>query len=204
MYKLPGITSLIVLVIYLILVSCRSDMSTPKEFENVVRVSDSTYTEDSLYFATQIMSLIEKKESAFYPESYSFTLQVYIDSILYSPDLTKSAFFVILKKPNNVIMGMENTKGSHFDAKTFLAERNGGSGEWTLKWFRIMNINRYSNYNEISKLIRKRYFEDLRKINNEDGQSRYKYNLNDVRFWESSAWSKKPQMLEHNFSKDAN
>ncbi len=203
MHKLQRLIFLKLLIVCPILVSCSSNTSTPKEFENAVSVSDSIYAQDSSYFVTQIMSLIEKKESAFYPESYSFTSQVHIDSILYSPDLTKSAFFVILKKPNSVILGMENTEGSHFDAKTFLAEKDDKSGEWSLKWFRIMNINRYSNYNEISKLIRTRYFEDLCKINDEDGKSRYKYNLNDVRFWESSAWSKEPQMLEQNFSGDA-
>ena len=187
------------------MISCSSKTSTPKEFENVVSVSDSTYSQDSLYFATQITSLIEKKESAFYPKTYNhLTSEVFIDSIVYSPDLKKAAFFVIIKNSNKELLVTDNPEGSHFDAKTFLAERNDESGEWALKWFRIMNINRYSNYNEISKLIRKRYFEDLSKINNEDGQSRYKYNLNDVRFWESSAWSKKPQMLEHNFSGDAN
>jgi hypothetical protein len=178
---------------------CESS-KTPDQYLNKTAVSKSTYLADSTFFIQQIDSLIENKESAFYPKSYSSTSQIFIDTIVYSPDSLKAAFFVILKNPNSSLLATDNPDGFHFDAKCFLAQRVSVLKPWKIKWFRIMNINRYPEYNEISDQIHKRYFEDLVKIKDESGKSRYGVNLNDIRFWNSPAWSGKAQMLEQNFS----
>ncbi|MEQ9264013.1 MAG: hypothetical protein RLN81_02245 [Balneolaceae bacterium] len=183
-----------------VIVNCNPKKAN--EYRNSVVVSDSVYTTDSLSFSSQIKLLIENKESAFYPNSYSLTEDVVIDSIIYSPDRLKAAFFVIVKKPNSSLVASENRSGYHYDAKAFLAQRDEEKAEWNLKWFRIMNINRYSKYDEISNQIRSYYLEDLHKVKNSKGESRYRYNLSDSRFWESPAWSQKSQMLEQNFSGD--
>lgn len=206
MYKLqrltPSITGCVILL-SVMLVGCSSDDTTPGEFKNKTTVSDSAYAQDSLYFSNQIMSFIKEEKSAFYPKSYDhLTSKVYIDTILYSPSKLKAAFFAIIKNSNSKLLVSDNPDGFHFNAKCFLARRDSLSNNWDLKWFRIMNINRYSDYEEISKQIRKRYFVDLEKIDSEDGTSRYKYNLNDVRFWDGPAWSNDLQSLERNYSGD--
>jgi hypothetical protein len=189
----------LVLLFVLTVLGCEAS-GTTDQYLNKTAVSDSTYFADSTFFMQNIDSLIEDQASAFYPKSYSSTSQIFIDTIVYSPDSLKSAFFVILKKPNSSLLVSDNPKGFHFDAKCFLAQRDSISEPWKVKWFRIMDINRYSEYESISSQIQKRYFEDLVKIKDESGKSRYGVNLNDVRFWDSPAWSGKAQMLEQNFS----
>tara|TARA_R110000868_G_C10868093_1_gene762048 strand:- start:890 stop:1471 length:582 start_codon:yes stop_codon:yes gene_type:complete len=189
----------LVLLFVLTVLGCESS-GTPDSYLNKTTISDASYRTDSSFFSHKIDSLIKNKESAFYPKSYSSTSEIYIDTIVYSPDSLKSAFFVILKKPNSSLLVSDNPKGFHFDAKCFLAQRDSISEPWKVKWFRIMNINRYSEYESISSQIQKRYFEDLIKIKDETGKSRFGVNVNDLRFWDSPAWSEKSQMLEHNFS----
>lgn len=206
MYKLSRLKNylkLYLVLVALVIISCDPDSNIPEKFKNATVVSDSAYTIDSLFFSDHIKSMIKKGEGAFFADSYnSKTSEVYIDSIIYSPDLTKAAFFVIVKNSNNSLLVSDNPEGFHYNAKCFLAQRDSTANNWSLKWFRIMNMNRYSKYDEISNQVRKRYFEDLKKIDNEDGNSRYKYNLDDVRFWSSPAWSDSAQMLERNYSGD--
>jgi hypothetical protein len=173
---------------------------TPTEFENKTIVEPVIYTKDSLHFVSTIEAFIQKQESAFYPPTYSETRKVYIDTILYNQDLTKCAFLVILELPNSILIEPEDRFGVHFDANAFRAIKDTVNQEWKIKWFRIMNLGRFSSYSAISETIRFRYFRDLATLNDHDGSSRYKYNMNDIRFWDGPAFENMHQLLEENES----
>lgn len=192
----------LIIVVLVIITGCNNSNTTPPEYRNATLVPHNIYSEDSLAFIKQIQELVESRESGFYPISYSYTSQIYIDTLIYSPNRLKAVFFVILKKPNSAVVGMNNYKETHFDAKAFLAERTDTLDYWDIRWFRIMNLNRYPTYDLISKKIHQRYFIDLIKIKNHEGESRYKYNLGDIRFWDGPVWDQEIQMREMNISGD--
>lgn len=180
----------------------KSSVSTPAEYVNNVNVRSNLYTVDSTYFANRILNNAKMNEGAYYPDSYRYTKSAVVDTIIYSPENDKAILFVMVEIPNKVILGWEGRDGYHFDAKCFLAQRDTVPGEWNMKWFRIMNLNRYSSYGQISLSMRRFYFEDLKEIKSHVGESRYLYNVNDSRFWDSPAWTERAQMLEKNVSGD--
>lgn len=144
---------------------------------------------------------IEQNEGAYHAKRFDKDLStVFIDSILYSNDYLRAVFFAITRDSNETLLTVSNKDGYHYNARVFIASRSSTAGEWNVKWFRIMNINRYSNYTDISELVRTSYFVDLASIRNENGESRYKYNVNDIRFWDGPVWDEGAQMLEQHFS----
>lgn len=185
----------------------KSRVSPSIEYRNNVQVESRMYTADSLIFINYVLDGIQNKNVSFYRDYYTYTHKVFIDTIIYNPELNRVAFLVIFELPNHTLITPYNISqpypdGYHFNAKCFLAQRDTLSTEWDMKWFRIMNLNRYSTYDRISSRMRQFYFEQLNDIKTHGGKSRYLYNMNDSRFWESPAWTERAQMLEKNVSGD--
>ena len=185
----------------IVLWQCEFAKPTPQQYLNRTVVSDSLYTSDSLVFVNQMLSFIAKEESAYYPTRFdTITSTVFIDTILYSSDSRKAVFFSITRDANKNVLGTKDPDGYHYNARCFLALRDSVSKAWSVSWFRILNNSFYSDYEDISRRFRRRYFVELVSVKGEGDESRYKYNVNDVRFWDGPAWKKGPQMLEQNIS----
>lgn len=193
--KLQRVNGILLLMMISVLIS-NCVPKTPAEFENKTVVEPKQYTKDSLQFVSTIERLIQKQESAFFSPAYAETRKVYIDTILYDATLTKCAFLVILELPNSILIEPVVRFGVHFDAKAFRAIKDTVNQEWKIKQFRIMSLNRFPIYSDISETIRFRYFRDLATLKDHDGSSRYKYNMNDIRFWDGPAFENMPKLLE--------
>ena len=163
---------------------------TPEEYKYQIIISENDYRLDNEYLRSTITTLVEKKAGPFYPDSYDDKTDIFIDSILYSPDQSRIVFFVIAKNSNANLLKTNDPEGEHFDAMCFLGTKESTNRDWIVRWFRIMNFHTYTTYSDVSAKIRFRYFRNLVEIKNEEGESRYKYNIDDIRFWEGPVWDK--------------
>ena len=194
MQRLEGISNCFVVpLIFLILISCGKPEApkTPAKYRYKTVVEDSIYDQDKEYFKIEVNELIDRREGPFYPDSYELEAEVFIDSILYSPNKLKTIFFAIVKQPNKALEETDGPENSHYNAYCFLGIRDSKGKSWRIKWFDAMRFVHFDSYIEASKLIRFRYSRNLVEIKNQKGESRYKYNVNDIRFWESLVWEEK-------------
>lgn len=179
---------------------CNGERATPKEFKYKSSVQDSLYQSDLESLTDLVDSLIVKKEGPFFPQRFQQTQKVSIDTILYSPELLQSFLIVVTENTNQSVHLNENPEGIHYNARAFLGNRDSLNSPWSIDWFIIINLNYYSSYGEISDKMKELYFYDLKTLKNRAGESRYKYNVNDIRFWDGPAWDDGNQMLEHHIS----
>tara|TARA_Y100001935_G_scaffold120542_1_gene99739 strand:- start:449 stop:1072 length:624 start_codon:yes stop_codon:yes gene_type:complete len=205
MYKLQvGIIHFVVtfLITSILFLGCNRERSTPSDYKYQSIVEDSLYQKDVQAFTMMIDTLITKKEGPFYAIRFENTQNISIDTILYSEDFLRSVFFVITQNSNQSVPLSENPAGHHYNARAFLGQRDSEYSSWSIRWFSIINLNYYSSYDDISDKMKERYFLDLKTLKNSDGESRYKYNVNDIRFWNGPVWDEEVQMLEHHISGD--
>lgn len=160
----------------------------PPEFVYINKYDQQDYTKDSLSFVLEIKQWIENKKYPFYPDMFSNESQVIIDTVLYSPNKSKVAFFVITKSSNHSLLGTNNPDGFHFDARCFFGLRSNSHASWDIYWSSCFSINLFESYEASSTRIREMYFQEFAKLKNHQGESRFKYNLNDIRFWSGPAW----------------
>lgn len=143
------------------------------------------------------MDLIKSRTEPYHSSENDNETMILIDTILYSPNLNKIAFFVITKNSNQkfeLLGGGElpeyPSDQFHFDAYCFLGEKKDPETKYHLAWMRVLNISNFHSYEEASQRIRSKYFNELASIQNREGESIYKYNLDDRRFWIGPAWEK--------------
>lgn len=106
-----------------------------------------------------------------------------IDTFLYSPSNDKYAAFIITENPNNKLLDRGNEAGDHYNAYCFIGKLNRDSGVEDLTWINAYIFVRYKTLSEASSLIREEYFKGLT-------LSAFKYNMDDIRFWNGPIWEK--------------
>jgi hypothetical protein len=164
---------------------------TPDEFKYVNSFTREGYRKDSLEIIEGIKVMFNKRNGPYFENGNDSLTEVFIDTILYSPDNNKMATFVITKNSNDKLLSPGNPNEYHYDAHCFLGERKEAEESWNLKWFRRLNFTRHKTYSYISAKIRYRYFNNLVQLKGVDGESQNKYNFDDVRFWNGPVWDKK-------------
>lgn len=135
-----------------------------------------------------IKQLIKEKSLAFYPKENDLFTEIIIDTILYSPDKDKATFFVITKNSNDKLLIGGNKNEYHYDAHVFTAYLKGDSTFNDIYWIRASNISNFYTLEKTSFRIKEMYFEDFSKRHDVNGNSMYKYNLDDIRFWDGPIW----------------
>jgi hypothetical protein len=140
---------------------------TPEQFRNMSSVDLPLYLKHKLMFMDTIKQHIKMRKRPYSFEMDS-TNRIVIDTILYSPDKNKAAFFVIM----GPVMGGYNAHSyiSFCDSVTVKKVR----------WMSFYSLAQYPTEKEASDQIREIHFREfhLRKRSGLD------YNLDDVRFWE--------------------
>lgn len=167
--------------------------STPQEYINHVLVSDSIYQKDSLWLVNSLAERLRDKSGSFYNKEYFDSTQIFIDSIIYNEDNSKIAFFVITKNPmyrRLYKIPSEEKYDFYYDAYCYLGKRSDSLNVWNTHWFKTLSLSNYYDYKETSERIRWKYFNELVKVKDTSGVSAYKYNVNDIRFWDCPAWNK--------------
>lgn len=166
------------LMVYFI--SC-SETGTPEEYMYTVSISEEEYVENVNKIKLHIRGMISDHLGPFYPNSYDNETKIYVDTIVYGPDDNNRAVaLVLLENSNKKIMVTENPDSVHYDGRAFLLEIS--ENDWLVKWFNLMNINRFSNQREASEYFRYKYFVHLA------SHSTFDYNINDKRFWQDDLW----------------
>ncbi|SEA30941.1 hypothetical protein SAMN05192529_11359 [Arachidicoccus rhizosphaerae] len=162
----------------------KNDAKTPKEFLNETTVANSVYTKDSLQLIRQLKVLLSNRIGFFHDSFYSDSTILMIDTIVYSPMKNKLAFNVITKNPTARQLIPDRDYEWYFDAATFIGIRD--SGDFLLQLIGSSFTNS-RDLHSLSKEIRKDRFEKFISENKKDD---YRFNLNDIRFWNSSIWKK--------------
>jgi len=168
----------------------QAGIPTPEKFKYVNSFTRDGYIKDSLEIYEKIKVMINKSEGPYYVKEHDDLTEVFVDTILYSPNANRMATFIITKNSNDKLLSPGSSNEYHYNAHCFIAEKKGSDENWNLKWFRRLNFTRHETYSYVSEKIRYRYFNNLVQLKGADGESQYKYNFDDIRFWEGPVWDK--------------
>lgn len=171
---------------------CQSSSTTPETFKNKVSVPPNTYNAHRDILVDSVSSYVSNRKSAYYPKENDSLTKVFIDSIVYSPQEDKLAFFVITGNSDAKLNGGGASNKLHFDAHCFIANVVDGYTVSNIRWLAAHNLTNYSTYGTASARIRDVYFHNLR-----GSQPNLRYNLDDKRFWtDKNIWGPERKYTE--------
>ncbi|WP_214229240.1 hypothetical protein [Pedobacter sp. B4-66] len=174
------------------------NINTPKEYLTNVIVKKKSYMLDSLEILRRLKPLLIKHEDFFSNSAYSDSTHLIIDSILYSPDLSKLAVFLITKNSTRRLLMPDKTYDWYYDATCYLGIKKNDT--ISLSWIGPSFTNSY-HIKELSNIIRDNYFN---RMPSSSVSNVPRYNLNDRRFWNSSVWNevKKRELEQREFEEE--
>jgi hypothetical protein len=174
---------------FFLLYSCSDAQNiTPRKYQNHFIVKQEIYDRHKFSLQDTIRKLIEEKDGPYYPIENDSLTQIFIDTILYSPSKNKLAFFVITKNSNDKLLSGGNKNEYHFDAHCFIGYLDSDYKINSITWVIGYNLSNYKTYEEVSARIKQIYFKELSTRTNNKDESTYKYNFDDIRFWEGPLW----------------
>jgi hypothetical protein len=182
--------SLIAILFCSLCYGCTDNKSdtTPVKYRNHTTVTIDVYKKHMLILQDSIIKFIKEKSHAYYPKENDLLTEVIIDTILYSPQKDKVAFFVITKNSDDKLLGGGNKTEYHYDAHCFIADLKNNSFFKNIFWIRASSLSNYKNLNNAHHRIREMYFKDFSERKDGNNNSMYKYNLDDIRFWDGPLW----------------
>ena len=170
--------------------------NTPDKYLNQTGVVKERYASDQVEVTKQLKASLIKREDFFDNSAYSDSTQLLIDTILYSPDLNKLAVFLIIKNPEDKHLLPNKKYEWYYDGTCYLGTRQ--KDTISLSWIGPSFTNS-NDQKDLSEIIRTSYFKEYASKDT-GGKNTQKYNLNDVRFWNSPIWkeiqNKKIRRLE--------
>jgi hypothetical protein len=186
MKKKTIMLQVILVIVFAFFCSCggTNKNDTSKEFLNHATIKREAYTKDSIELIQQLETYLIEKKDFFHNSAYSNSTQLIVDSIIYSPDFNKLAVFLIIKNAVHKQLIPSRTYYWYYDATCYLGIRQNDT--INLNWIGPSFTNSYDK-NELSSIIRDSYLTNFA-AKDSKGLHSYKYNLNDVRFWDSSIW----------------
>ncbi len=158
---------------------------TPKEFLSNVKLETNDYTNDSINILKQLKSLLKNHQQSFYDKNYFDSTRLIIDTILFSPSFNRLAVLVITKNPTYRQSMPDNRYKWYYDGYCYFGVKENDS--IALSWMGDMYINFYDKKGLVNSL-REFYFRRLGEVKDAAGLPKYKYNLNDIRFWNCPVW----------------
>jgi hypothetical protein len=160
---------------------------TPREFLNRVTVEESVYSQDSAVIVADLYAKMKNHEASFSNREYFDSTILVVDTIMYDSTLNKIALFVIAKNPTYRNPYSTSELPHYYNASCYLGKRMSlDSSRFELKNMGPFSIINFSDKELVRRAIREYYFLELATVLNEKNQPRFKYNLDDKRFWESS------------------
>ncbi len=162
--------------------------TTPVIYRNNTQVAPHIYKVHQKILKDSIQHFINNKSLAYYPKENDLFTEIIIDTILYSPKKDKAAFFVITKNSNDKLLSGGNKNEYHYNAHCFTVFLKGDSTFNGIDWISTSSISNFYTFEKTSFRIKEMYFKDFNKRQDVDGNSMYKYNLDDVRFWDGPVW----------------
>ena len=175
-------------LILITFISCNRSgkINTPKEFVNNISINPSLYSKDSTAILLNLYAKMKNHEASFQNPEYFDSTQLYIDTVLYDNSFNKVALFVIAENPVHRNPYSDAKLPYYYNANCYLGKRIiAGSSIFDLKNIGPVSIINFDDKPTTSKAIRESYFSELITFLDANGVSRYEYNVNDKRFWES-------------------
>ncbi len=163
----------------------QKNTDTPKEFLSHVEIKKDEYSRDSIKILKQLKFLLQNHEGSFYADDYFDSTELIVDSILYSPNFNRLAVFVMTKNPTYKQLDPNNKFDWYYDGSCYFGILQNDTIE--LYWLNDVLYTNYYDEQKLSNTIREFYFRMLASKDN-NGKSRYLYNLNDIRFWNGPVW----------------
>ena len=202
--------SILLLLLTILILSCfyfvyfygwlefRKNRDTPERFLNHMVVSKKKYADDSTKIQKELRFFLINHQKTFYSKEYYDFTRIYIDSIFYSPDLNKIAVFVIAENPTSRREIPDERYKWHYNGFCYFGTRDKDSIDL------ISLGGGYGSYKKqkVIEALKENYFRLFATIKSSNGQYRYNYNLNDIRFWNGPIWKeidgikKKKEMFE--------
>jgi hypothetical protein len=170
--------------------SCNSHNSTPENYKYHTIVSSKRYGHDQNTLRDSIEVLIKENQEPFHPHEDDSLTNVFIDTILYSPKNDKYATFIITKNSDEKLPDKGKRNEFHYNAFCFIGKLNADSTIKDLTWISAHIVVRYKSLQAVSSRIRQIYFNEIATRKNLAAESTFKFNFDDIRFWDGPLWQK--------------
>lgn len=155
---------------------------TPEQYLSTSIPSKENYNKDGLILVNLLKKELNNHEGFFNNTSYFDSTRIMVDTIIYSPDFTKIAAFIVVKNPTYRQISPDLKHKYYYDATCYIGIRKNSSFDLSMAGPIFTNS---VSYQAISSDLRNAC---LKTFVTNDGL--YKYNMNDKRFWNSSIWIK--------------
>lgn len=178
--------AIVFFVFSLIVLSCTErKLRTPKAYQNTIKLDADGYAKHKGVLTHQMRELITRHEQSFHSAEYYDSTELQIDTILYSKDYQKVILFVLTKNPVNRQLKPDKNYDWYYDAFCYLGMRE--QEGFRLKWMKPFSVSSFDG-EMASGRIKDLYFTEFATLKGINDEYKYKYNLDDKRFWDDSVW----------------
>ena len=176
----------IYLTFFFMLLSCcngsRNASTTPKKYQyEIDKMAEVNYQKDTSSIRAVLRKMINEQIKPFDRETYNKGTDSFIDTLVYSPDLSSMIVFIIVKNSTMKLLQRENDSKFYYDAFYLFCSRDSANDALNVYDYTGYRLNFFYNYSEIRETLRDYCFTRMMRI---EGSEQY-YNINDIRFWNS-------------------
>lgn len=170
----------------MLLASCDRFKRSGSKWSNNFPIADISYTEDSIRIIRQLKVDLKAHKGFFSSREYSDSTQIIVDTVIYNSTYSKLAVFIIAKNPTSRQLLPDTRSDWYYNATCYLGIRE--SKDSLVLYSTGPVLTNSIDKQELKSLMRAQYFTFFARLKNAEGELKYKYNLGDVRFWESPIW----------------
>lgn len=169
-----------------------------------VSTESKIYTEDSTRIISQLSGDLKNGRDFFSSREYFDSTQIIIDTIIYDPKCSKLAVFMMVKNPTRKQLIPDNRSDWYYNANLYLGIRK--SQDSILLSSIGPALTNSIDRDELKALMRAQYFTIFGRLKDANGKLKYKYNLGEPQFWESSIWREieKRELEKKSFEREGN
>ena len=168
--------------------SCTYQIPTPDKYKYIDTVSKVQYERNKAELMDSIKVLIKTKGGPYYPDENDSSTGIFVDTILYSPNKEKYASFIITKNSNAKLLDKGKPNEYHYNADGFIGRLDRNLDIKDLSWINAYSFILNKSLNEASYGIREMFFKEITTRKDLGGESIFKNNLDDIRFWDGPLW----------------
>lgn len=156
--------------------------STPKKYQyKIHEATTEEYQEDTTSIRSVLIKMLEKQVNPFDLKTYDTETDLYIDSLVYSPDQLRMIVLIIAKNSATKLLRRENESLFYYDAFYLFCSRESANDPIKVYDYSGYRLSNFYNYVEISEALQEYCF---RRLLRREGTEQH-YNIDDVRFWSS-------------------
>jgi len=179
-----------VIIIFFALTSCyvkHKQRGTPENFINQVIVDPAIYSRDSIAILADLYSKMKNHTASFANREYFDSTVLFVDTIIYDSSLDKIAVFLVAQNPTYRNPYLKSNLPYYYNANCYLGKRlKNDSSEFDLKCLCGYSEVNFNDYETALNALKEDFFLELATLLDEKNQPVYNYNVDDLRFWESS------------------